>query len=91
LPSDIDKIVEIEKASFPQGAYSKRRLESLSKKHPNDFLVAQLADKKVGYIIAYNKAGVIDFDSLTICKKYRKLGIGKKLVIFVLNRFKKKD
>ena len=90
LPSDIDKIVEIEKASFPQGAYSKRRLESLSKKHPNDFLVAQLADKKVGYIIAYNKAGVIDFDSLTIDKKYRKLGIGKKLVVFVLNRFRKK-
>jgi len=91
LPSDIDKIVEIEKASFRQGAYSKTRLENLSKKHPNDFLVAQLADKKVGYIIAYNKAGGwIDFVSLAVDKKYQKLGIGKKLVVFVLNRFRKK-
>jgi len=90
LPSDIDKIVEIEKASFKQGAYSKRRLENLSKKHPNDFLVAKLADKTVGYVIAYNKAGAIDFDSLAVDKKYRKLGIGKKLVSFMLNRFKKK-
>lgn len=90
LPSDIDKIIEIEKASFKQGAYSKRRLENLSKKHPSDFLVAKLADKTVGYVIAYNKAGAIDFDSLAVDKKYRKLGIGKKLVSFMLNRFKKK-
>jgi len=90
LPSDIERIVKIEKASFEHGAYSKTRLKKLSKKHPNDFLVALLADKTVGYIIAYHKAGVIDFDSLAVDKKYRKLGIGKKLVKFALNRFRKK-
>ena len=82
--------MEIEKASFPQGAYSKTRLKNLSKKHPNDFLIAQLADEIVGYVIAYHKAGKIDFDSLAVDKKYRKLGIGKKLVKFALNRFRKK-
>ena len=90
LASDIERIVKIEKASFKQDAYSKTRLKNLSKKHPNDFFIAQLADKTVGYVIAYHKAGKIDFDSLAVDKKYRKLGIGKKLVSFVLNRFRKK-
>ena len=87
----MERIMEIEKASFSQGAYSKTRLKNLSQKHPDDFLVALLADKIVGYVIAYHKAeGVIDFDSLAVDKKYRKLGIGKKLVSFALNRFRKK-
>ena len=90
LPPDINRILEIEKASFPRDAYSKRRLENSAKKHTNDFIVAKLAKKTVGYLIAYNRPGLLDFDSLAVDKKYRNSGIGSALVNFALNKFKKK-
>lgn len=90
LASDINRIIEIEKASFPQGTYSKRRLKHLAQKHPNGFFVAQSADKPVGYIIAYTRSKIIDFDSLAVDKKFRRLGIGRTLVNLILKRFGKK-
>lgn len=89
-PLDIDRILEIEKASFQRGSYSKKRIENLFESHPGDFIVAELADEIAGYLIAYNTNGVVDFDSLAVDEKYRETGIGKKLVCFTLNKFKKK-
>jgi len=87
---DLNSIVKIENASFSVDAYPKKRFEKLWRLHSKDFIVAKLRDKIIGYIIAYPKRYFIDFDSLAIDKKYRKLGIGRKLVNFMLNRFKKK-
>ncbi|MFH1820729.1 MAG: N-acetyltransferase [Candidatus Nealsonbacteria bacterium] len=89
-PQDISRILEIEKDCFPQGAYSKTRLEKLSRKHGRDFMVAQLTDQIAGYILAYDKKSVVDFDSLAVAKEYRKLGIGRTLSNFILQKFHKK-
>ena len=86
---DLESIIKIENASFSVDAYPKKRFEKLWRLHSKDFIVAQLRDKITGYIIAYPKRYFIDLDSLAIDKNYRKLGIGKKLVNFMLNRFKK--
>lgn len=87
--SDLKTILRIERSSFSIDAYSKKRFKSLWKYHPNDFILAKIKDKIVGYIIAYPKKDFIDFNSVAVDKKYRNLGIGKKLVNFMLKKFKK--
>lgn len=88
--SDLNSIMKIENASFDTDAYPKKRFERLWKLHSKDFIVAELKDKIVGYIIAYPKRYFIDFDSLAVDKKYRNSGIGKKLLNFILNKFRRK-
>lgn len=87
--SDLKTILKIERSSFSIDAYSKRRFKSLWKYHPNDFILAKIKDKIVGYIIAYPREDFVDFNSMAVDKKYHNLGIGKKLVNFVLKKFKK--
>ena len=89
LLSDLKRIIEIEQSSFTSDAYSQERFENLYKKHPDDFVVAENANNIVGYIIAYDKGGSVDFNSMAVDKKYRGLGIGRLLVNFMLDRFKK--
>jgi ribosomal-protein-alanine N-acetyltransferase len=88
--SDLDRISEIERSSFTDDAYSKTRFESLYRKHPDDFIVAELEGKIVGYIIAYDSGGFGDFDSVAVDPKYRGFGIGCLLVNYMLDRFKQK-
>ena len=87
---DIDRITEIEKDSFPAGAYTKRRLTNLARNHPNDFLLAEVAGKIAAYLIVCQRSKVADLASLAVDKPYRDSGIGKSLVNFVLNKSKKK-
>ena len=86
---DLNSIVKIENASFSVDAYPKKRFEKLWRLHPKDFIVAKLRDKIIGYIIAYPRKDFGDFNSVAVDKKYRNLGIGKKLVNFMLEKFKK--
>lgn len=94
--SDLSQILEIEKSSFSVSrAYSKERFKSLYKAHSNDFIVAEKKSKVVGYIIAYsstatryNKRGFFDFDSIAVGKNYRGIGLGSRLMNFVLESFK---
>ena len=87
--SDLKTILKIERSSFSIDAYSKKRFKSLWKYHPNNFILAEIKDKIVGYIIAYPRKDFGDFNSVAVDKKYRNLGIGKKLVNFMLEKFKK--
>jgi len=87
--SDLDQILKIEKSSFSVSyAYSKERFKSLYKAHSNDFIVAEKKSKVIGYIIAYNKRGFLDFDSIAVGKNYRGMGLGSRLMNFVLESFK---
>ena len=87
---DLKRVREIEKSSFTLDAYSEERFENLYKKHPDDFIVAEKNNNIVGYIIAYENGGFLDFNSMAVDKKYRGLGIGRLLVNFILERFKKR-
>lgn len=91
LLSDLKSIVEIEKSSFTTDVYSKKKFENLYKKHSDNFIVAKISNKIIGYIIAHDGGGFVDFDSVAVDKKYRRLGVGRLLVNFMLNRFKQKS
>lgn len=87
-PSDLDRVMEIEQASFTTDAYARSRFESLYKRHPDGFIVAELSSKIIGYIIAYISGGLGDFDSMTVDPRYRRLGLGKRLVHFMMDNFR---
>jgi len=86
---DLNRIMRIEKSSFPKDAYSEEKFKYLYKKYPDGFIVAQTLKDVAGYIIAYKFRNTAEFDSLAIDKKYRKLGMGKKLAFFMLRKFTK--
>lgn len=88
-PSDLDRIMEIEQASFTTDAYTRSRFESLYKRHPDGFIVAELSRKIIGYIIAYISDGLGDFDSMAVDPRYRHLGVGKRLVHFMIDNFRR--
>lgn len=90
LLSDLDRVLEIEKSSFPLGAYSKKRLANFNKKQPGEFVVAHLSNRPVGYIIAHNKGNKLELDSMAVDKDYRGLGIGCLLIDSIINKFKDK-
>ena len=88
--SDLKEIVEIEKTSFPQ-PWPEAYFKKAYKEHPNDFLVAKLSGRVTGYILGYaksNKSGLIK--TLAVNKRYRRQGIGRKLVNFTIQRLKQK-
>ena len=88
--SDLKEIVEIEKTSFPQ-PWSEAYFKKAYKEYPNDFLVAKLSGRVTGYILGYaksNKSGLIK--TLAVNKRYRRQGIGRKLVNFTVQRLKQK-
>jgi ribosomal-protein-alanine N-acetyltransferase len=91
LPENLERVVEIERASFPQKvAYSKSHFEKLYKQYPDGFFVAWLSERMVGYIVGYipNRSGYID--SIAIDPNYRLQGIGKNLTNSLLDHFKEK-
>jgi len=88
--ADLKTVREIEQSSFALDAYPEERFENLYQKHPDDFIVAEKNNNVIGYIIAYENGGFLDFNSMAVNKKYRGLGIGRLLVNFMLNRFKKR-
>jgi len=83
--------MQIEKVSFPE-PWPEVYFKKLYKEHPNDFLVADFAGKVVGYILGYvksNKSGSIK--TLAVDSNYRRRGIGKELVNFIIQRLKEKS
>jgi ribosomal-protein-alanine N-acetyltransferase len=90
LLRDFQRIIEIEKSSFPIGAYSAKRIECLSRKYVNDFTVATLANNPVGYLLAYPKKTILVLDSIAVDRIYRKMGIAKKLIEFAIKKSKRK-
>ncbi len=89
-PAHLNRILEIEKSSFPLDAYSKKRFENFYKKGVGDFIVAKTKNRLVGYIMASQKNSLVDLQSVAVDKNYRNFGIGKILVEFILHRFEKR-
>jgi ribosomal-protein-alanine N-acetyltransferase len=90
LLRDFQRIIEIEKSSFPIGAYSTEKLNRLSRKYVDDFTVATLANNPIGYLLAYPKKTMLVLDSIAVDKLYRKMGVAKKLIEFAIKKSKRK-
>jgi len=88
LPKDLNRIIEIEKKSFAE-PWPDSYLEKLSQKYPDDFVVVEVAEKVVGYALGKLKEnGMGSIKMLAIDPDYRRQGIGKELVGFLINRLK---
>lgn len=89
-PLDLNEIVKIEEASFPIDAYSKKRIKSIYKNNPESFIIAKIAGRPVGYILTSVKNGWLSIDSIAVDKKHQGAGIGKMLMFFTFEKYKKK-
>ena len=87
--ADLEKVTEIEKASFPD-PWSKSYIKKLFEKHPNGFVIAELSQKIVGYILGHKKlGGSASIKTIAVNPDYRRKGIGTKLINFIIKRLKK--
>jgi ribosomal-protein-alanine N-acetyltransferase len=89
LLSNLDRVSEIEKASFSVDAYSKKRLHFLCKHKDNCFMLAVLNDLPVAYILACPEKLKMNIISIAVDPKYQKLGIGTKLINFIIRKSKR--
>lgn len=89
-PSDLIPVMEINLKTLPEH-YSDYFYESLLAEIPEAFIIAEIGEKHVGYIMCKTEYGFSNFKKLGFVKKghvvsiavldeYRKKGIGKALV-----------
>ena len=89
--SDLDRVMEIEKASFPdREAWSRDYFESLYKIYPEGFIVAENNGKIIGYTIGRPKEDLAEIVSLAVDPTWRQKGVGAKLTNFLIEHFKEK-
>lgn len=78
--SDLPRIMEIECASFPEDAYSRKMFLDLKRECPELFLVARRATRVVGYMVTCTSGRKAEVVSIAVDPGYQKLGIGKALM-----------
>lgn len=83
---DITKVLEVEKQAFPKTIFSKATLLKYADSLPDTFILAQLGEDIVGYII-FDLTGHIH--STVVKKSYRRKGFGRLLFMHALRRVKK--
>ncbi|MDP3995879.1 MAG: ribosomal protein S18-alanine N-acetyltransferase [bacterium] len=88
-PSDLDGILEIEKASFSTDAYSKKRLSILCKRKASGFALATFNDLPAAYLLAWPKKSKMEIISIAVNPKYRRIGIGIKLINYIIRKSKR--
>jgi ribosomal-protein-alanine N-acetyltransferase len=85
---DLNRIVEIERASFPIDAFSKATLRRLYHKCPDLFIIAEIPGIIVGYMITCIFPEKGDIVSIAIDPAYRRKGVGRTLVDFAFYNLK---
>jgi len=88
-PSDLDRILEIERASFPIDAYSRKRLSILCKRKASGFILATIYSLPIAYLLAWPKKSKMEIISIAVDPKYRRLGMGKKLINYIIRKSKR--
>jgi len=88
--ADLATVLKIEKLSFAIDPWPVSRFQSYAQHHPEGFIVAEVNDKVVGYVIGRvtDKKGKIA--SIAVDPKYRREGTGHQLTAYILNYFKEK-
>jgi [ribosomal protein S18]-alanine N-acetyltransferase len=81
---DLDQVIAIEKASFPD-PYTEPFFWFLKLKAGNGFIVAE-KERIVGYAISENRRGRAHIISMAVSPDSRRAGIGESLVQELINR-----
>jgi ribosomal-protein-alanine N-acetyltransferase len=87
---DLDRIIEIESHSFKVEAYPRARFEEIYREHPEGFYVAETFGEVIGYVIGSILDDTGELNSLAVDACFRDLGIGRRLVELILERFRVK-
>jgi len=83
--------MEIEKVSFPK-PWPKSYFKKLYKKYPDDFIVVEISNKIIGYILGYKKSDWTgSIKTISVDPSFRHQGVGKELVNFTLNKLRGKE
>jgi ribosomal-protein-alanine N-acetyltransferase len=88
--ADINYIMEIERASFPEDAYTNEQFQHMYKENHNWFFAAEILGHIVGYVAGLVSNGIGEFDSIAIDPCYRRLGIGRRLAEYMIKRLHEK-
>jgi ribosomal-protein-alanine N-acetyltransferase len=83
---DITQVLEVENQAFPKTVFSKTTLLKYADSFPDTFILAQVGEDVVGYII-FDLTGHIH--STVVKKSYRRKGFGRLLFMHALRRVKK--
>jgi len=90
VPSDFSQIVKVELSSFYR-PYPPRLISLLLHLHHDMFYVASVNEEVVGYVVGAKRSdGCGHIISIAVKSKFRRRGIGSKLMITLLNAFKRK-
>ena len=84
----MNRILQIEQASFNLEAFSERTFLELARRFPDLFIVAEMDKKIVGYMIACCLRGKGHVVSVGIDPCYRRRSIGSALADFVFEELK---
>jgi len=98
---DLDNVIRLNRECLPEN-YTPLFFLDIRKNYPDSFLVAQMEGDILGYIMCRLENGFSDFRkfrvvkkghivSIAVNKEYRKKGIGRKLLIEVVNVLKKQN
>jgi [ribosomal protein S18]-alanine N-acetyltransferase len=79
-PRDLDRILEIEKASFGRDAWDRDLFLKYFRRCPDLFLVARRARRLSGYIITYTGSKNTELVSIAVDPRDRVRGIGRAML-----------
>jgi ribosomal-protein-alanine N-acetyltransferase len=77
---DLDRIMEIERATFSREAYTRKMFLELQRDCGALFFVAQRGRRVAGYIVLCRNSNKAELVSIAVDPKLRKLGIGTALI-----------
>ncbi len=88
---DLDRVLTIEDASFPDDAYSRAVFHFYLATAREGFIVACKGDLVVGYVIATHQAGEGLIESIAVAPEFRRRGIGEALMRAAMARLSTKS
>ncbi len=86
---DLNRIVEIEKAAFPD-PYDRFTFLQLLELEPDGFLVAEGQSRLLGYMTAVARGGEATIYSIAVAPEYQRTGVGRELMKTELDYLSKK-
>ncbi|MGA2600099.1 MAG: GNAT family N-acetyltransferase [Bryobacteraceae bacterium] len=87
---DVDRILEIEAASFGREAWDRELFDEALEDCPELFLIAKLSGRIAGYSITCFAKGKAELISIAVFPDARRRGVGEALVRFTLRALKRR-
>lgn len=89
-PPDLEEVLKIERLSFAIEPWPASRFKYYVQHQPEGFVVAEVSDKVVGYVVGSITDQKGKIASIAVDPKYRREGVGQQLAAWILNYFKEK-